>query len=588
MQLIGKTLAVAALLAAGLSAQSVVGIPVDHALTVQKCGGCHKMDEHNMMGRVSYMRTTPEIWQEIIKRMMRLNGVVATPGEVRDIVRYLSNNNGLAPEEMKPAFWDVEHRAPGHQFDFVPDQAIQKTCNYCHTIGRVLAQRRTADDYAKLASMHTGLFPGAENVFRPRHAPVNVDETPIQLVAGTNGSGNPSLAPDPAPAASSGKYPIDDALAYLAKAQPLITPEWTAWKAAMRSPNLAGKWALSGYQVGKGKVYGIMTVKATAAADEFETSVELSYANTGATFSRSGKGVVYTGYSWRGRQTAASKPAANADPGNAPAEWREAMMLSRDNNSMTGRWFWGGYEEFGIDVALTRAGKEPVVLGTDLYALQMSTTKELKIFGANFPQALKPAEIDLGPGVTVKRIVSATPTLVIAEVAAAAGLPVGLRDVTVAGASALKAITIYDKVSYVKVAPSGAMARLGGTIAPKQYMQFEAIAYANGPDGKPNTADDLALGPVTAAWSLEEFYSTPDDDDVKYVGQISDSGLFTPAAEGPNPARQKQANNYPTNNWGDVWVNATYRDGEKPMQARSYLVVTIPMYVRYDQPEVSK
>jgi quinohemoprotein amine dehydrogenase len=577
---------VAALLATSLRAQSVAGIPVDHALTIQKCGGCHKSDEHNMMGRVSYMRTTPEIWQEIIKRMMRLNGVVATPAEVREIVRYLSNNNGLAPEEMKPAFWDVEHRQPGHQADFVPDQAIQHTCNYCHTVGRVLAQRRSPDDYEKLAAMHTGLFPGAENVFRPRRTPVNVDETPVQLVAGVNG-GNPALAPDPKPGPS-GKYPIDDAIAYLSKAQPLITPEWTAWKAAMRPPKLAGTWAVSGYQVGKGKVYGTMTVTATPVADEFETSVELYYATTGATLTRSGKGIVYTGYSWRGRETAATKPPGSGDPGNAPAEWREAMMLSRDNNTMEGRWFWGGYDEFGIDVALTRVGKEAIVLGTDLYALQTPATKELKIYGVNLPKSVKPTDIDLGPGVTVKRLVSATPTLVTAEVSAAAGLPVGLRDVTVAGATALKAITIYDKIAYVKVAPTGAMARLGGTIAPKQYMQFETIAYANGPDGKPNTADDLPLGPVPAAWSLDEFYSTPDDDDIKYVGQISDSGLFTPSVEGPNPARRKQANNYPTNNWGDVWVNASYRDGDRPLQARSYLVVTIPLYVRYDQPEVSK
>jgi quinohemoprotein amine dehydrogenase len=228
------------------------------------------------------------------------------------------------------------------------------------------------------------------------------------------------------------------------------------------------------------------------------------------------------------------------------------------------------------------------VLGTDLYALQTPATKELKIYGANFPPGLKPSDIDLGPGVTVKRIVSAMPAVLTAEVAASAGLPLGLRDVTVAGGTALKAITIYDKIAYIKVAPNAAMARLGGTISAKQFAQFEAIAYANGPDGKSNTADDLALGPVTAAWSLEEFFSTPDDDDVKFVGQISDSGLFTPALEGPNPARKKQSNNYPTNNWGDVWVNATYSAGDKPLQARSYLVVTIPMYVRYDQPEVSK
>jgi len=130
---------------------------------------------------------------------------------------------------------------------------------------------------------------------------------------------------------------------------------------------------------------------------------------------------------------------------------------------------------------------------------------------------------------------------------------------------------------------------LGGTIAPKQYAQFEAIAYAAGPDGKPETADDIPLGPVAAHWSMSEFVSTPDDDDVKFVGSINDAGMFTPNVEGPNPERKKQANNFPTNNWGDVWIEAAYEaPGGETMQARSYLVVTIPVYVRYDQPEVSR
>jgi hypothetical protein len=53
--------------------------------------------------------------------------------------------------------------------------------------------------------------------------------------------------------------------------------------------------------------------------------------------------------------------------------------------------------------------------------------------------------------------------------------------------------------------------------------------------------------------------------------------------------RKKQSNNYPTNNWGDVWVDAAFDAGNGvTMKSRSYLVVTIPQYVRYDQPEVSQ
>jgi len=155
--------------------------------------------------------------------------------------------------------------------------------------------------------------------------------------------------------------------------------------------------------------------------------------------------------------------------------------------------------------------------------------------------------------------------------------------------TAERAFAVYDKIAYIRVLPDASMGRLGGTIAAKQFAQFEAIAYAAGADGKPQTADDIPLGPVPARWSIEEFVSTPNDDDSKYVGSMNDAGLFTPNLEGPNPERKKASNNFPTNNWGDVWVVANYDSpGGTPMKARSYLVVTIPVYMRYDQPEVGQ
>jgi quinohemoprotein amine dehydrogenase len=211
----------------------------------------------------------------------------------------------------------------------------------------------------------------------------------------------------------------------------------------------------------------------------------------------------------------------------------------------------------------------------------------LKLFGENIPSDLKPADIDLGNGIKVSRIVSKDTTTATVELEVDPGLSVGVRDVSLRHSTAEKALAVYDKIAYIKLTPDASMARLGGVIAAKQYAQFEAIAYAAGPDGKAQTADDIPLGPVTANWSIEEFVSTPGDDDKNFVGKINDSGLFTPNIEGPNPDRRKQANNYPTNNWGDVWVAASYTPpGGQPMKARSFLVVTIPAYVRYDQPEV--
>jgi quinohemoprotein amine dehydrogenase len=537
------------------------------------------------MSRISFVRTTPEIWEQNIKRMIRLNGLVITPSEVREIVKYLSINNGLAPEEQQAAFWEVDHSLPGHQYDYVPE-AFGRVCNYCHTIGRVLLQRRTRDDYEKLAALHVALFPGAENQFRPQRSRRKADARPAII---RDSTGNGVVLNEPRPEDAKGPYPIEAILDYLTKNQPLITPEWTAWKATMANPKLAGTWVVSGYQAGKGKAFGTLTIQATPAPDEFTTKLQLYYPAKDTTLTRTGKGIVYTGYSWRGREKADTAPAPSADPGSNPAEWREAMMVSRDGNSMRGRWFWGGYDEFGIDVTLTRVGPQPVVLGTDLYSLQSPTAKrELRIFGANLPANLKPADVDLGAGVTVTRVMKATPSVATVEVAADKGLPVGIRNISVGSATAVKALAIYDKIAYIEVTPDASMARLGGGIAAKQYTQLEAIAYSAGPDGKKNTEDDVALGPVNARWALEEFYSTPDDDDAKFVGSVNDSGLFTPAGEGPNPARKKQANNFPTNNWGDVWIEATFDTDGVTLKSKSYLVVTVPQYIRYDQPEVSQ
>jgi quinohemoprotein amine dehydrogenase len=207
-----------------------------------------------MMRRLSYIRTTPEVWEQAIKRMVRLNNLVIKPEEARDILRYLSNNNGLAPEEAKPVFWEAEHRMSRDQSDKIPDDALQHTCNYCHTIGRVLTQRRTKDDYDKLINMHLGLFPGAENTLRPRRPGGSSFEAPVVLSAPTGG--NPAVG-GPAPAPNSnlradGKDPADVAVEYLAKAQPLMTPEWSSWKAVMRTPKLEGKWMLTAVPAGQG------------------------------------------------------------------------------------------------------------------------------------------------------------------------------------------------------------------------------------------------------------------------------------------------------------------------------------------------
>ena len=134
-------------------------------------------------------------------------------------------------------------------------------------------------------------------------------------------------------------------------------------------------------------------------------------------------------------------------------------------------------------------------------------------------------------------------------------------------------------MSRIKVTPLAGLARTGGVGFPKQFQQFDAVAYSHGADNKPDTSDDFEIGLVDATWSLEEYGVTYADDDVKFVGKIDAKGFFTPAVDGPNPSRSGNRNNI-----GDVWVVATWQPpeaGARPIRARAQLIVTVPLYVRF-------
>jgi quinohemoprotein amine dehydrogenase len=252
------------------------------------------------------------------------------------------------------------------------------------------------------------------------------------------------------------------------------------------------------------------------------------------------------------------------------------MLVERDWKQMSGRWFTGAYDETGIDVKLTRMTSEPIVFGANVSAVKTgSTGQNVRIFGANLPASVRPEDVGLGQGVKVTRVVSATPDELSVDVDVAATAPIGVRDGSVAGTVKPALFVVYDKIDGLKVVPQAGMARVGGVVFPKQLQQFEAIGINNGPDGKPDTADDLNLGIVPVKWSLEEYPATFNDDDTQYVGVLDQSGLFTPNLDGPNPKRPGNRNNV-----GDVWVVAEL-SAAKPIRARAHLLVTVPVYMNW-------
>ena len=540
-------------------APAAEGIPVTSELVRAKCGGCHRSDDKMRMSRISYRRATPENWERTIKRMVTLNHASLEPADARNILKYLADRQGLAPEEARPIAFEAERRTI--EYTYSADKDAADNCSSCHTIARVLAERRTAEEWELLIAMHRGYYP-------------LVDTQPMNGGQGWRRTRPLQTEPQADGRPADNRHPMDKALEHLEKTLPLNTTAWTAWAAAMQSPKLAGRWALAGSFPGKGAVYGQVTVTADASApDSFSTETRYTFARTGETVSRSGKALVYTGFQWRGRGTA---------PGDEV--WREVMTVERDWKNMSGRWFTGAYDETGIDVTLTRVSGEPVVLGASVTALKTgSAPSSIRIFGANLPGTVKPEDIGLGPGVKVARIVSARPDEIAVDVEVAANAPIGARDLSVAGTVKPSALVVFDKIDGVKVLPQAGMARVGGNVFPKQFQQFEAVGVCNGPDGKPDTADDLNLGFVSVKWSLEEYTATFGDDDLAYVGTLDQNGLFTPNVDGPNPKRTGSRNNI-----GDVWVVAELPASPataRPIRARAHLLVTVPLYMAWFQAE---
>jgi quinohemoprotein amine dehydrogenase len=529
------------------------GIPITSAAVKDACGACHASDDKGRMTRISYRRTTPEGWQQTVRRMAALNAAPVEPGKAREVVRFLADNLGLAPEEARPALFEVERRMIDYKY---ADKDTEGVCSKCHSMGRVLTERRTKDEWELLIAMHRGFYPLSDfQAFRrlePRRTTPGADGRP----------------PD-------NRHPMEKALAHLVPTFLLRTPEWAAWSANLRPARLEGRWALSGHEPGKGAIYGEVRIAAKPGApNEFTTEVRYAPARGGSSVERRGQAVVYTGFQWRGRSTASG----------SPESLREVMFVERDWQKIAGRWFTGGYDELGLDVTLTRIGADAIVLGVAPAALKAGVSgQSLRLFGANLKSGLQPGDVDFGPGVRVTKVTAAGADGATLEVEVEKDAVVGTRDLFVAGATRAQAAAVYKEVDALKVTPQAGLARVGGVNFPKGFQQFEAVAISHGPDGKPGTKDDLSLGVVDAQWSIEEWNATYADDDKDFVGTLdAKTGLFTPAGEGPNPKRSGNRNNV-----GDVWVVATIGPDSplqpgKTLRGRAQLVVSVPLYLRWE------
>jgi quinohemoprotein amine dehydrogenase len=452
--------------------------------------------------------------------MALIDDVDLTPPEKAHILQYLSTHHGLAPEEANGVSYDVERRL--HEEEAGVPRAVTTACARCHNFARALSWRRSVDDWREFSRTHALRY--------------NFQAS-------------------------------EEAIAFLEKTAPLRTPEWTAWNGRPADKSLAGRWLVTASVLGRIRYFGEMQMEPVGTDGEFNTRTTLRSVADGSSVLRVGHGTMYSAYAWRGSSKSAN--AAISAPDDLSNDAREVLTSAPDKSSAEGRWFWGQYQELGFDIKIQRAPADATLLGIDRPLLKTgSQSNRVRLFGDHFPAQISQKDMDFGPGVTARRIVSNDSSQIVAEVDVALKAPLGKRKIAFRRSELRNALAVFDHVDYIKVTPESSLAAFGDPSRPRGYQQFEAIGYLNGPDGKRHSDDDIELGPVVVTWSMKIFYESDGRTDA--VGTVTPTGLFVPAA------------NSPKNNF-DVWVIAEARtdkdqDGQ-PLVGKGYLVVTVPFYI---------
>ena len=496
----------------------------DRELLAARCAACHAARDDGTLERVHDVRKTPEAWDMTLVRMVNLHGVEFAAGERRRLVKHLADLRGLAPAETAGYRYVLE-KTPGVT-DSGPNEDLTQICGRCHTFARVALQRRDETEWLKLVHFHLGQFPTTE------YQALGRDRDWWGIASGE----------------------MPEALAEL---YPLETEAWEAW-AARPAPDLSGTWRLVGRQPGKGAYDGTLRIAAED-GDGYSVESVLTFAG-GETVTRKGKAILYSGHEWR------------AGTKGAEGRVRQVASLSEDGSTLTGRWFHADNDVVGGSLTALRVeGAAPKILSVAPGHLKRGGSAEVVVSGVGLSGVL-----DFGPGVDVK-ILSSAPEQVVAELSALEGAATGARDARMGDARLAGALVVYDKIDRIAVVPEQTFARVGGNGGPIAAVpaQFEAVAYMAGADGKAGSDDDVRIGVVPAAWSVDNFDEAAAAlEDAKFAGAIGPSGLFSPAGAGPNPARKMG-----TNNAGNLTVIGSVDDGGRKVEGRAQLFVTVQRFV---------
>jgi len=513
----GGVLMLASLMTAPLSAAPQSGAQ----LLQERCTSCHSPAADGGLSRISEQRKTPEGWMTTLNRMQSQRGLRLSVDERRTLIKYLADQQGLAPAETSGKRYLLEQTP--NVLDDTPAEYAEM-CARCHSGARFALQRRSQSEWERLVHFHMGQFPTLEF-----HA-LSRDRAWFELA-------------------------VKDVVPQLAQDYPLKSAAWNQWQQADK-PAPAGGWTLAGYLPGKGEFSATLTL-VDKGGDNYALTLMGQYAD-GAKLSGQGSAVVYTGYELRASLLVDG------------VKMRQVLALSADGARMQGRMFPRGATELGGELSAVKAGQAAIV-ATRPAAIRQGETATVTLVGSGLE-----GRVRLASGLTLEQVVSRSATELVVRVRASAKATPGQRSIRVGKATTQ--VALYDQLARVDVVPADSIARIGGNGGKQAKVKatYRALGYAAGKDGKAGTEDDLALGYMPASWSLQPFDAVAEHDkDLDYAGTIDGRGVFTPGDAGLNPQRKMS-----TNNVGQLAVVATVKTATTQHEGKARLLVTVQDYIK--------
>ena len=519
------------------SGQTVFG---EKSLVKQHCGACHKPDQKGRIEAIEETRKSPEEWKNVMIRMTRLNGAVLEDAKFYPVAKELSGQLGLAPAEMKKvAYYNSEENS---QYREIPqnklEERIYTACVRCHTFGKIASHRMTKSQWNEIRNLHLGYYPTAVPQMREMDWMKESQE----------------LVPE------------------LAKLFPFENDEWKAWSKSRKKLDISGAWRVAGYQPGLGYYEGTceFAPNPDKGEDEYKIVKRIAYMN-GVKVKSTGTGTLFSDY----HLTYALAPT----PLTARVEG--VFDLDAGNMSFEGKW-WATVQDanvFGNEkFVLAKEGTAVVAAFPRAFKAGSDAEQIMTIVGAGFPENATPADIAFSdPDVAVKSVVESGTDKIVCTISVG-GSATRTATVSVKGAALDGPLVLYAKMDAIRILPRIGRARVScGAAYPPQGVQYVARGVDFGKDGKPDTADDILLEPVDAAWTLEEEKTRENDDDLKYLTTSVENGLYTPVTTyGPIEERVLRREGV-----GLIAVTASATIDGVEYKDRALLGVTVPDFITH-------